>query len=281
MKESIPLKDGNINLSIKGGIGHTDESIGFCVYPSYNIEDPKDGTGVLLASYNWSQAAQRLSGLIDRESPKNEERLKEVLLEDLARLHAPAKQYDAMYAFLNDQYLDHYGYSWDQSEHSLGAFAFFGPGQFKNMWPWIIRSNGTYMMIGEAASSRHAWVAGALESAVRAVYQFLWVRSRTSYACSEAAKLFVRQQTPPPGPSNPELSDLFLELPAEFNRTDDIKAAGSTAESSPIGEFLRQGIFAEVCRLLQDQDQLSPEGVALDMIKKVLPAKYVSSGTQT
>ena len=56
----------------------------------------------------------------------------------------------------------------------------------------VIRSNGTYMMIGEATSSHHAWVVGALESAVRAVYQFLWVRSRDSYACSEAAKMFVR-----------------------------------------------------------------------------------------
>lgn len=277
MKDSITLKEGSkdieIKLNIKGGIGHTDESIGFCVYPSYNIEDNKDGSGVLLASYNWSQAAQRLSGLIDRDSPKNEDRLREVLLEDLARLHAPSEHYDAMYAFLNEQYKDHYGYSWDHSEHSLGAFAFFGPGQFKNMWPWIIRSNGTYMIIGEAASSRHAWVAGALESAVRAVYQFLWVRSRTSYACSEAAKLFVRKQTPAPGPSNPELSDLFLELPAEFNRTDDIKAAGSTSGSSPIGEFLRQGVFAEVCRLLQGQDQLSPGDVDRDTIKNILPAK--------
>ena len=166
---------------------------------------------------------------------------------------------------------------WYHDEQSAGAFAFFGPGQFKNMYPWIIRSNGTYLMIGEAASSNHAWVVGALDSAVRAVYQFLWVRSRNSKACSEAAKLFV--QKPVPGTEGSELSSLFMELPSEFNRTDDVKDDGTTKRSSPIGEYLRQGIFAECCRLLQNQDQLASAKVTKELINTVVPT--IPAGPQT
>lgn len=245
------------------------------------MDDPIDQPGVLLASYNWSQAAQRLSTLINRGSPAEEESLKELLIEDLARLHASQEidpndkelaknpraqkklfqeRYETMYELISEQYLDHYAWDWYHSdEHSAGAFAFFGPGQFKNMYPWVVRSNGTYMIIGEAASAHHAWVVGALESAVRAVYQFLWVRSRDSWACSEAAKLFV--QSPAPGSKGSQLSSLFMELPPEFNRTDEVKSVDGAGYSSPIGEYLRQGVFAEVCRLLQGQDQLDPKSL--------------------
>ena len=236
------------------------------MYPSYNIEDDVDQPGVLLASYNWSQAAQRLSTLIDRGSPNNEDALKELLIEDLARLHTPEKRYEEVHALIAGQYIDHYAWDWYHDEQSAGAFAFFGPGQFKNMYPWIIRNNGSYLIIGEAASAHHAWVVGALESAVRAVYQFLWARSGNSWACSEAAKLFVQDPTPWDERSNE--TRLFLELPAEFNRTDDVKAAGDTSQSSPIGEYLRQGVFAEVCRLLQNQDKLDASKLTKDTIKQ-------------
>lgn len=53
-----------------------------------------------------------------------------------------------------------------------GAFAYFGPSQFSNMWQEILKpqSFGQLYLIGEAASAHHAWVVGALESVVRAVY---------------------------------------------------------------------------------------------------------------
>ncbi|XEV04477.1 hypothetical protein FSHL1_009764 [Fusarium sambucinum] len=53
-----------------------------------------------------------------------------------------------------------------------GAFAYFGPGQFSNMWQEIIKPNafGQFYLVGEAASSYHAWIIGALESVIRAVY---------------------------------------------------------------------------------------------------------------
>ncbi|KAJ4015383.1 hypothetical protein NW766_005723 [Fusarium irregulare] len=165
----------------QGGIAHTDLPLRVCVYPSYNIEknegadwDPNK-PAVLLCSYTWGQDAQRIGSLISAETPKNEEQLLSVLLHDLALLHAKPDQgwgYDRLLAHLKDQYQDHHAYDWYRDENMSGAFAYFGPSQFSNMWQEIIKPNafGQLYLIGEASSSHHAWVVGALESVVRAVY---------------------------------------------------------------------------------------------------------------
>ncbi|KPM39716.1 hypothetical protein AK830_g6830 [Neonectria ditissima] len=165
----------NIN---KGGVSRTDLPLRVCVYPSYNISaieehwDPK-GSSVLLCSYTWGQDAQRIGSLISDDSPNNEEQLKAVLLDNLALLHANEKMpYDKLKTLLNDQYETHHAYDWYRDQNMSGAFAYFGPGQFSNMWEEIIKPNafGQLYMIGEAASSHHAWIVGALESVIRAIY---------------------------------------------------------------------------------------------------------------
>ena len=64
------------------------------------------------------------------------------------------------------------GFSWYQDQNMSGAFAYFGPSQFSNMWQEILKpqSFGQLYLIGEAASAHHAWVVGALESVVQATY---------------------------------------------------------------------------------------------------------------
>lgn len=47
-----------------------------CLYPFYNIDDPVDKPGVLLASYTWSQEAQRIGTLINNKSSDGEAELK-------------------------------------------------------------------------------------------------------------------------------------------------------------------------------------------------------------
>ncbi|SCO52844.1 related to L-amino-acid oxidase [Fusarium fujikuroi] len=142
----------------KGGIAHTDLPLRVCVYPSYNIEsnegqdwDPNK-PAVLLCSYTWGQDEQRIGSLISPQTPKNEEQLLSVLLHDLALLHSKQSDYT--------------------DENMSGAFAYFGPSQFSNMWSEIIKPNayGQLYLIGEASSSHHAWIVGALESVIRAVY---------------------------------------------------------------------------------------------------------------
>ena len=161
-------------FSIKGGVSRTDLPLRVCVYPSYNINDHTDESAVLLCSYTWGQDAQRLGSLISNNTtPQGEEELKRVLLHDLALLHGnESMPYEKLHELLGDQYLTHHAWDWYRDENMSGAFAYFGPGQFSNMWEEIIKPNafGQLYLVGEAASSHHAWVVGALESVVRAVY---------------------------------------------------------------------------------------------------------------
>ncbi|KAG8667982.1 hypothetical protein FPOAC1_012824 [Fusarium poae] len=166
----------------KGGIAHTDLPLRVCVYPSYNIEANEgkdwnpDKPAVLLCSYTWGQDAQRMGALISSDSPKNEEQLVSVLLHDLALMHAPEEKgewdYKNLLKLLKEQYQDHHAYDWYNDQNMSGAFAYFGPGQFSNMWQEIIKPNayGQLYLVGEASSSHHAWIVGALESVIRAVY---------------------------------------------------------------------------------------------------------------
>ena len=144
------------------------------MYPSYNIHDK--GKGDLLCSYLWAQDAQRLGTLIDPRSPENEEELKELMLSNLAQLHAKPEEgwpYEDLLKHLRDLYITHHAYDWYHDPNMSGAFGYFGPGQFSKMWPQIMKPNGWLFLIGEAASAHHGWIVGALESSVRAVYQLL------------------------------------------------------------------------------------------------------------
>lgn len=171
----------------KGGIARTDLPLQVCVYPSYNIDnevDPVDEPAVLLVSYTWGQTAQRLATLIasksrDRtaeETMKDEEELKEVLLRDLAYLHADDPKDEENVAkhleTISAEYHEHHAYDWYHDPHMAGAFAYFGPCQFRDLYPAITKPNafGQLYFVGEAASAHHAWVVGALESVVRALW---------------------------------------------------------------------------------------------------------------
>lgn len=170
----------NIN---HGGLGKTDLPIRVCVYPSYNIPDAADlknpdklGPAVLLCSYTWEQDASRMGSMIFKGSPKDEEVLRKVLFENLARLHAsPEVPYEEVYKTIKDAYITHHAFNWYNDPYFAGAFAFFGASQFKEVWPELTApsADGKLFIIGEAASSHHAWVVGALESALRGVYQFI------------------------------------------------------------------------------------------------------------
>ncbi|EHK19951.1 uncharacterized protein TRIVIDRAFT_47086 [Trichoderma virens Gv29-8] len=157
-----------------GGAGSTDRPIRVCVYPSYESNDKDEilkKPAVLLASYTWSQDATRMGSLLQPGAvhPKEAE-LVDLILRDLASLHNLA------YDDLKKLYIGvHHGFSWSQDPFTAGAFALFGPGQFSNFYPYLTRpaSKGNFHIVGEAASTHHAWVVGSLNSAYAAVYKFL------------------------------------------------------------------------------------------------------------
>jgi monoamine oxidase len=153
---------------IEGGSSFGDIPIRTCCYPSHSIRDDPNKPAVLIASYTLGQDAQRIGTLINRDSPSGESQLKEVVLRDLARLHARS---GITYDFLEAQYITHHAYDWRANPFSGGAFAIFAPGQFSHLYPYLARpaADGKLHFAGEASSAHHAWIVGALESAQRAV----------------------------------------------------------------------------------------------------------------
>ena len=183
MKFSTPWWRTMFNIN-KGGLGHSDLPIRTYVYPSYNIGDDSTKPAVLLCSYQWSQDAQRVATLMSSRkdhaeiiNKRWEDELKELVLRNLAAMHANhahnPMSADDVYKKIAPLYLDHYAHDWYHDENAFGAFAFFRPNQFASMWPYITRFTPSLAIIGEHASPHHAWVVGALESAVSAVYQWL------------------------------------------------------------------------------------------------------------
>ncbi|OHE94888.1 flavin containing amine oxidoreductase [Colletotrichum orchidophilum] len=170
-----------------GGIARTDLPAQVCVYPSYNINkdvDPRDKPAVLLVSYTWGQTAQRLASLIaskprgkpNAEILREEAELRDVMLRDLAYLHTEdpndSAQLQRTLQHITEQYVEHHAYDWYHDPNMAGAFAYFGPSQFSELYPAITKPNagGQLYFVGEAASAHHAWVVGALESVVRALW---------------------------------------------------------------------------------------------------------------
>ena len=106
--------------------------------------------------------------------PIAQEHLVEITLRDLAKMN------NVTLAFLQEQFVDVHVYSWYNSEFSVGAFAIFSPGQFSTLLPHLMSpaAEGRLHFAGEALSSGHAWIIGALNSAYRTVAEVLAVEGR-------------------------------------------------------------------------------------------------------
>ncbi|KAH6612282.1 hypothetical protein B0J18DRAFT_441755 [Chaetomium sp. MPI-SDFR-AT-0129] len=182
----------------KGGLGHSDMHIRTLVYPSYNVLDNPSKPAVLLVSYTWQQDAERIGALISRASPAGEDELKALLLRELARLHTTTRRdEEQLFATISASYLDHYAHNWSDDATAAGSFAFFRPQQFSTLWPKIVQPAGNLVLIGEASSPHHAWVVGAIESAVVGLYA--WLYSRMDIPGAKEAVQLIDGTTPCPG----------------------------------------------------------------------------------
>ncbi|KAJ3510580.1 hypothetical protein NLJ89_g4592 [Agrocybe chaxingu] len=160
-------KDG-LKFNIIGGQSYTDLPIRTVVYPSHGAgTDAPSNT--LIASYCWTNDAERLGSLINTGKDTYEKQLKALVLSNLAEVHNVAVEY------LEKIFVDIHAWDWNHDPLTMGAFAFFGPGNFEDMYTSLNRpaANGKLHFAGEALSVRHAWVVGALDSAWRAVYSYL------------------------------------------------------------------------------------------------------------
>jgi monoamine oxidase len=133
---------------IVGGGTVTDLPIRNLYYTDYGKET---GRGILLASYTWSEDAQRWGSL----SPEN--RIIQAL-EDVEQIHPR----------IRDSFEAGASKMWHDDEFAGGAFALFDPGQQTLLYDEIIAPEGRIYFAGEHASLYHAWIQGAIESGLRA-----------------------------------------------------------------------------------------------------------------
>jgi monoamine oxidase len=133
---------------IVGGGTVTDLPIRNLYYTDYGKET---GRGILLASYTWSEDAQRWGSL----SPEN--RIIQAL-EDVEQIHRR----------IRDSFEVGASKMWHDDEFAGGAFALFDPGQQTLLYDEILSPEGRIYFAGEHASLYHAWIQGAIESGLRA-----------------------------------------------------------------------------------------------------------------
>ena len=133
---------------IYGGGTVTDLPIRNLYYTDYGKDT---GRGILLASYTWSEDAQRWGSLSPRD------RIVQAL-ENVAVIHPQILEEFEVGA----------SHMWHDDEFAGGAFALFDPGQQTLLHEEIIRPEGRIHFAGEHASLYHAWIQGAFESGLRA-----------------------------------------------------------------------------------------------------------------
>jgi monoamine oxidase len=141
------------------------------IYPSYGISTP-DAAAPLIASYTWGQDASRI-GAFSR-TPEGRNYIVSTVLRDLARLHKVTEE------FVREQFVDYHIWDWYDNEFSVGGFSAFSPSQFSTVLPALLQPAyfGRVHFAGEALSSGHAWIIGALNSAYRVVAEILAVEGR-------------------------------------------------------------------------------------------------------
>jgi monoamine oxidase len=126
----------------------------------------------MIASYIWGQDSTRLGAYL--RTPEARDTLVRVVLNDLAAMH------NVTVEFLESEYIDYYAWDWYQDEWAVGAFAIFTPGQYHDVMPSLMvpAENGHLHFGGEALSSGHAWIIGAINSAYRTVLEVLKTEQR-------------------------------------------------------------------------------------------------------
>ncbi|XP_040284322.1 L-amino-acid oxidase-like isoform X1 [Bufo bufo] len=140
-------KDG-----IVGGKSSTDRPSRYIYYPSHNFTN---GRGVLLASYTLADDSMFFLSLSDEESV-------DVILEDLSNIHRRPKE---ILRKLCPKYVVK---KWSLDPYSMGAFAYFTPYQFGDMYEYLSTPEGRIYFAGEHTSLPHGWIETACKSGLKA-----------------------------------------------------------------------------------------------------------------
>jgi monoamine oxidase len=137
-------------VHVFGGGSVSDDPNRFMYNPSHQIGDSKGG--VVLASYSWADDAVRWDSLDDDE-----------------RYPYALRGMQQVYGRRIEAFFTGHGktQSWVRNRYACGEAAVLTPNQLTQLHPAIGTPEGPLHFAGEHTSLKHAWIEGALESAVR------------------------------------------------------------------------------------------------------------------
>ncbi|MFF4698226.1 flavin monoamine oxidase family protein [Streptomyces chattanoogensis] len=147
-----PLRDGvRPPTHVYGGGSTTDNPNRFMYYPSHAV--PGSDGGVVLASYSWSDDAARWDSFDEAERFG-------YALRNLQSVHG--RRIEVFYTGAGQTQ------SWLRNPYACGEAAVYTPHQMTSFHLDVVRPEGPVYFAGEHVSLKHAWIEGAVETAVRA-----------------------------------------------------------------------------------------------------------------
>jgi monoamine oxidase len=149
--QTAPVKEAD---HFFGGGSITDNPNRFAYYPSHRV--PGSDGGVVLASYSWADDAARWDSMDDDQRYA-------FALRGLVSIHG-----ERIVHFWTGKGATQ---SWMRNPYAFGEAAVFTPGQLTQFHLDIPTREGPVHFAGEHTSLKHAWIEGALESAVRAALE--------------------------------------------------------------------------------------------------------------
>jgi monoamine oxidase len=149
--------------AVVGGGSVSDNPNRFMYYPSHPVAGSPGG--VVLASYTWADDASRWDSMEDHDRYA-------YALRGLQEVHG-----DRIEVFFTGRGQTQ---SWMRDPYAFGEAAVLAPAQLTWFQPAIRTPEGPVHFAGEHTSLKHAWIEGALESAVRAAMEINEVAAGTA-----------------------------------------------------------------------------------------------------
>lgn len=134
---------------IYGGITHTNNELTQIFYPSSNYLSRK---GILIGYYNFYEKAEKTGTLTYKQ--------REALALAKGRLIHP--QYDK-------EFENSFSVSWHKMQYAMGGWAVYNTDNRNTLYKALVKEDGHTYFAGEHTTYLNAWMAGAFESARKAV----------------------------------------------------------------------------------------------------------------
>ena len=143
------------NNAINGGFSKTNLPIGQLHYPTNDPEDPIPGEKGILLCYTWKAEALLFGSLPPQIAIREAVR-------EIAEIHPE----------ITDNFEVGAVQAWYSDPATQGAYALLKPNQFENVVTIITDPCANLFFAGEGISTAAGWIQGALETGLRAAYQF-------------------------------------------------------------------------------------------------------------